>query len=346
MKGIFPKLVVVALALTFVVGADAIAQEKRIGTSAASELLIPIGARYIAMGGAPIATASGVEALYWNPAGLARSQYTADAMFAHNEHIADINVNYAALGIRFGNIGSFGFSVKALDLGDILETTEIAPDGTGALISPQFVSVGLTYARALTDRIAVGTTLTFISEDLQTARASARGVAFDFGVQYNDLASINGLSLAVAIKNLGPSIAFGGSGLLRDSQPNDIDRGSSPLEIVTQQDELPSYIVLGASYKFSVGELSSVELVSTFQDNNFDNDTGNFGGEYNYNNLFFGRLGYSFAPDEQSNNFIYGFTAGAGIHYDFSNIGISVDYAYRDVDTFDSQNIIQVKLGF
>ncbi len=346
MKGIFHKLMVLALMLTMLVGVDAIAQENRIGSNAASELLIPVGARYIAMGGAPVATVSGVEAIYWNPAGLARSNYTADAMFSHMTHIADINVNYAALGIRFGNVGTFGFSVKAMDIGDIPVTTETSPDGTGALLNPQFVTVGVTYSRALTDRISIGTTVNFVNEDLETARASARGVAFDFGVQYRDLASIEGLSLAVAIKNLGPSMSFSGSGLLRPAQPTDVDRGSSPLEIVTQNDELPSYIVIGASYQFGLGELSNLELVSTFQDNNFDDDFGSFGAEYNYNNLFYGRLGYTIAPDAASDTFIYGFAAGAGIHYDFSNIGITVDYTYRDVDVFDSSNIFQVKLGF
>ena len=45
---------------------------ERTGTGGASQLNIPVGARSMAMGGANIASAYGIEALYWNPAGVAK----------------------------------------------------------------------------------------------------------------------------------------------------------------------------------------------------------------------------------------------------------------------------------
>lgn len=344
MKTIFNKFMILCLVLSVLTSVDAIAQETRAGTNAASELLIPVGARYIAMGGASIATVQGVESIYWNPAGLATSDYNADVMFSHMSYIADIGVNYAALSLKFAGLGSFGFSIKALDIGDIPVTTEFAPDGTGAMLSPQFVTAGLTYSRALTDRISIGVTGSIISETLE--RITANGFAFDFGVQYRGLANIEGLSVAVAVKNLGGSMQFGGSGLLRDSQATGADRGSSPLQVVTQKDELPSYIVLGVSYAVRLGETSNLELVSTFQDNNFQDDNARFGAEYTYNDLFFIRGGYSVAPEARSNADIFGLSLGAGIHYDFQQIGITIDYAYRDVDFFDASSIFSIKLGF
>ena len=41
----------------------------RTGTGGASQLLIPVGARDLAMGGSTISTTYGIEALFWNPAG-------------------------------------------------------------------------------------------------------------------------------------------------------------------------------------------------------------------------------------------------------------------------------------
>lgn len=344
MKGMFGKFLILCLVLLFLTSVTGIAQEKRVGTNAAPELLIPVGARYIAMGGASAATVQGVEAIFWNPAGLARSDYNADAIFSHVRHIADININYAAVGLRFGNLGTFGFSIKALDIGDIPITTEFDPDGTGGTFQPQFITAGFSYSRALTDRISVGGTFNIVNETID--KVSARGTAFDFGVQYRGLADIEGLNLAVAIKNLGPSMSYGGSGLLRQAQPQNADRGPTPYQVETQKDELPSLIVIGASYSMQLGELSKVELVSTYQDNNFEDDTGNIGAEYNYNNLFFVRAGYGFAPDAASDVFIYGLTAGAGIHYDFSSVGVTLDYAYRQTDFFDAGNTISLKLGF
>jgi len=344
MKGMFGKFLIFCLVGLFLTSESGIAQETRIGTSAAPELLIPVGARYIAMSGASAATAQGAEAIFWNPAGLARSDYNADAMFSHVRHIADININYAAIGLRFGNIGTFGFSIKALDIGDIPVTTEFAPDGTGGTFEPQFITAGLSYSRALTDRISVGATFNFINETID--RVSARGTAFDFGVQYHGLADIDGLSLAVTLKNLGPSMSFSGPGLLREAEPVTGDRGATPYQIDTQEDELPSFIVIGASYTWQLGELSKLEVVSTYQDNNFVDDVGNFGAEYSYNNMFFLRAGYGVAPDAAEDVFIYGLTAGAGIHYDFPGIGITLDYAYRQTDFFDAGNTVTLRLGF
>ena len=349
MKNNLYKIMILCLVLMFVFSVNGIAQEDRTGTNAASELLIPVGARYLAMGGASVSSVEGLEAIFWNPAGVARSQYTANAMFSHMSHIADINMNYVAVSAAFPNLGTIGFSIKALDIGDIEETTIESPDGTGALLNPQFITAGLTYSRTLTDRIAVGFNIKLISETIE--RISASGFAVDFGVQYRDLASINGLSIGLVVKNLGPSIAFGGSGLLRQALPNDVDRGSSPLQVVAQKDELPSSLEIGLGYSIALGEQSKINISTVFQDNNFQDDVGRFGGEYNYNDLFFVRAGYSLSPDAADDptgksGFIYGLTAGAGVHYDFPQIGITVDYAYRDVDIFDASNIISVRLGF
>ncbi len=344
MKKTFSKIIILCLVFFMMASVNGNAQEVRTGTNAASELLIPVGARYIAMGGAPVATVTGVDAIYWNPAGLSQSNYTADVMFSRMTHIAGIDINYAALRLEFGGLGTVGFSLKALDIGNIAVTTEFDPDGTGAILNPQFVTAGLSYAKTLTDRISVGATVNIISETLE--RVNATGVAFDFGVQYHGLANVEGLSVGVVVKNLGPSIGFSGSGLLRDSRVSNVDRGSSPLQIQTQKDELPSYIGLGLSYDLKLNDKSSVIISTSFQDNNFSDDSGLFGGEYNYDNLFYVRAGYSVVPDAATDVNIYGFTAGGGIHYDFKNLGITVDYAYRNVDFFDASNVFTIALGF
>ncbi|MFQ6113862.1 MAG: PorV/PorQ family protein [bacterium] len=353
MKRIFYKLLVPCLVLLLLTSVNGIAQEKRVGTNAASELLIPVGARYIAMGGASLALVKGVEAIYWNPAGLTLSDYTADAMFSHMSYIADMKLNYVAVAAKFGGLGSLGFSIKSLDIGDIVVTTEEFPDGTGALFSPQFIVGGLTYSRALSDRVSVGATLNVISEDIE--RVSARSFAFDIGVQYRNLANINGLNVAVVVKNIGPSMKYSGTGLLRRADAQNVDRSPGPLAVEAQRDELPSVLEIGASYTFTMGENSKINVMGLFQDNNFTDDVARLGAEYDFNDLFFVRAGYSLAPDaadedlttfEGQNSYIYGLTLGAGIHYDFPKIAVTIDYAYRDVDFFESNNVFQIRLGF
>ena len=63
--------------------------------------------------------------------------------------------------------------------------------------------------------------------------------------------------------------------------------------------------------------------------------------------IFFLRGGYNLALAGGDDS-IYGFTAGAGVDYQVgSGIGITFDYAYRDVKDFPTSNhIFTVKLAF
>ena len=64
-------------------------------------------------------------------------------------------------------------------------------------------------------------------------------------------------------------------------------------------------------------------------------------------NTFFLRGGYNFLM-ENTDQSVYGFTAGAGIDYKLTDdIGVVFDYAYRDVQDFPTANhIFTVKLAF
>jgi len=326
--------------------------ENRVGTNAAPELSIPVGARDLALGGSSIATTSGIEAIFWNPAGLARAEHSANAMFSHMNWIADIGVEYVAVSGAFEGFGTIGFSVKSLSIGDIEVTTEDAPDGTGQLISPTVVNLGLTYSRLVTDRISVGTTFTLISNRID--RVAATGFSFSAGVQYSGLGGVNGLSLGVAVKNIGPQMQFEGDGLLRQGNVNDVLRPGSFYRVTAASFELPSTIELGLAYKVDVGEQNALNLSGIFQNNNFSVDEYRVGAEYGYNDMFFLRGGYGFAENSKNNDLpladktsqIFGFTAGAGIHYELGSMDFALDYAYQDVEFLDANHVFSLKFGF
>src|SRR5207249_4204003 len=67
----------------------------KVGTASGIELLIPIGARSIALGSSSLALVSGTEAIYWNPAGLVRENRSTGVMISHMSYLADINIEYA-----------------------------------------------------------------------------------------------------------------------------------------------------------------------------------------------------------------------------------------------------------
>ena len=346
MRPVGHRLFVFAIiALTIAAGGNLYAgRGDKSGTSAAPELLIPVGGRGIALGGSSLAIAMGIDAIYWNPAGLSRSKYKTEAMFSHMSYIADIGVEYVAVGSTFEGFGTIGLSLKTLSFGDFEITTEDNPDGTGQTFSPTFVTMGLTYSRLLTDRISVGITTNLISERID--RVSATGVGFNFGVQYSGFVGVGGLNIGVAVKNIGPAMKFDGPGLLREASATDVLRPASFYKIEAASDELPSIIEIGMGYSYQFEQQNVFTVSTLFQNNNLSDDEYKFGLEYGYDNTFFLRGGWSIAQETVTDSYIYGGTVGAGVHYGFSGLDFSFDYAFRAAKFFGGTHVFALALGF
>ena len=318
---------------------------KRNGTAGAQELLIPVGARGLAFSGSYISGISGVDAIYYNPAGLSASQNSTEALFTYMNYIADIGISYAAIGVNFEGFGALGFSVKSLDFGDIPVTTTENPYGTGATFSPTYVTLGLTYSNSLTDRIRVGVNVNLITEKI--VRTSASGVSLDIGVQYNGIAEIEGLNLGVVLKNFGPQMSFNGPDLLRNAVDESGNRGTQKYQIDAAGFELPSQLELGVSYERRFSSDYKATIITSFQNNNFANDEYRAAAEFSFKDMFAVRGGYAYQPDAAGNEeeAIFGPTFGAGINL-HSGIDVTVDYAYRWARYFDANHMFTVKLGF
>ena len=349
-KGFNILIYLVLFSLVFLAAQAEAGSEKRRGTAGALELLIPVGSRGTALGGSFNASITGVEAIFWNPAGLAVSPAKAEVMASHFEYIAGIDIEYAAAAAKF-DIGTIAVSVKSLDFGDIPITTEAAPEGTGQTFSPTFVTVGLTYSKQMTDRIAFGTTAKILSETINNN--SANGIAFDFGIQY--IAGGTGLKLGIALKNIGPNMNFDGSDTETRVPPADTEPGTrnSNLRTPLAAFELPSTLELGLSYDLSMGENNALTVAGNFMNHNFGFDTYGLSAEYGFNNWVFLRGGYvtSFNPgtDEfvsSDEEFLFGPSFGAGINLNVGSFNVLFDYAYRSTKFFDDNQWFTLALQF
>lgn len=310
----------------------------RIGTAAGEQLLVPVGGRDLAMGGANVAYSSGLDAMYWNPAGFSNLDLKAAATFSTMQIFGDINVNYLALGLKLGSNSALGFSIKAFDFGDIPFTTNEDIDGnSGRTFSPSFVTGALTYSRKLTDAVQVGFTGKLISESVP--RASAAAVAFDLGIQYHNLGGLEGVSMGLVVKNIGTNLQYTGSAFLVEAATNFQSRP-------TATDQLPASVELGAGYKRNINEDNAIIFNGNFVNNNFGNDDYKLGVEYTYSDLFSLRGGYKFVQDVSSSDVENKFTLGAGLHYAVGNTSWTLDYAYRDSEFFDSSNFFSLTVGF
>lgn len=316
----------------------------RTGTAGATELLIPVSARNLALSNSFTSSLSGVDGIPNNPASLGILTKN-ELAFSSMKYLADINLYYFSAGANLGEVGNFGFSIRTLDFGKITRTTVSNPKGTGETFSPSFITVGLTYGRELTENIQFGTTLKYVYESILNTKAN--GIGLDIGFQYSGADILPGLNFGIAIKNLGLNkLAFEGQSLTTSTARPDGAPANAPkraLRTPTEAFDMPSSFEFGLSYVLGIDDLQSLALSSNYVNNNLSLDTYNFGGEYNYQNLLFLRGGYSLVPDAVDNPF--GPTFGVGLKY---NLGFdfTLDYAYRQVDIFaDANQLVTIKIG-
>lgn len=316
----------------------------RIGTAAGTQLQQPVGARGVAMAGANIVYTSGVDALYWNPAGLSNMEASFVGSFTHNTVLSDIGINYLGLGLNMGSFGSIGFDIKSFDFGDVPLTTIQDMDGSsGATFSPTWATIGLTYANKLTNAIQVGVKAKMVHESIP--RVSGTAFVFDLGIQYMNLAGVEGVSFAVVMKNIGANMQYEGSGLM--NKIIEQDGTISYYNIEAASDQLPAFLQIGLAYDYKVTEMSKLLVTGLFQNNNLEYDAMRFGAEFSYDNFLALRGGYNYVMDmAEGEEPMYTFTLGGGIKYDVGGVMLGLDYAFRDSRWFDANNMFTIKVGF
>ena len=341
-KSKFSVLFFLALMVGFLCMPTFAGDDSRVGTASGTQVVIPVSAREVALGAANLALTAGSNAIHYNPAGLARQTALAEGQFSTMQIFNDISVSYVAVTYNDEDFGAIGLSIKSLGFGDIPLTTNQDMDGeSGQTYSPTFVTVGLTYARPLTEAVNLGLTAKLINESVP--RASASAFAFDIGLQYDRLGGIDGVSFAVAVKNIGTKMEYTGSGLgyrIQEGSREDI------LGRPAQSSNLPATVELGLAYTTQVDESNNLLFTGIFENNNLGNDGARFGLEYNYDNFLFARGGYNHTLKVDAEDLLYTWVVGAGIHYPLGGLDFTFDYAYRYSQYFDANNIFTIILGF
>jgi hypothetical protein len=320
----------------------------RVGTSGAQELRIPVGAASIATGGSTVALGDGLRNIYWNPASLAATDQS-EGVVAYSSYIGDTKVNYGAISTHMGSQGQIALSVKILNLGDIVVTTEDAPEGTGEVLNPNFGVFGLTYGRRMTDRVHLGFTGSFISE--KVADVSASGFAIDLGVQYDT--GWRGLRFGFAMKNVGPDMRYTGPNLeQRLVLPND-DPAAVPhvVQLQAASFELPSYLQIGVSYDLPMGGDRHSTIYGAFHGNNFGTDEYRLGAEVPIGGFLALRGGFvgqvPLKEADRQENYLYSYSYGAGFNFKLGDRPLALDWAGTHVgDFFDDNQQVSLHIAF
>lgn len=315
----------------------------KVGTTAAPFLNVGMGARAIAMGGAYVSMANDATALYWNPAGLAVMPGS-EAVFNHSEWIADINFDFAGVALNLGGMGTFGFFGNFMTIGEMDVTTELYPEGTGQRFNSGSYTMGLSYARSLTDRFAIGANVKFVHEYIMNS--SANGLALDIGTVFTT--QFRGLRLGASISNFGTKMRMTGRDLLVQHDTDPLREGNNDkvnANLATDAYEMPLYLRVGMSYNLLQDMKKHALWLAVDAVHPSDNvEMVNVGAEYALDNMFFLRGGYAslFSKDAEQ-----GLTLGAGLRYGFGGrTALKVDYAYEAFGRFDYIQKFTLGVGF
>lgn len=350
------KLIIYTAGLVLAAGAAntlKAGNEDRAGQAGAHELLINPWARSSGWGGANSAFVSGVEAMNLNVGGLALNKKT-EILFAHTEWLRGSDVKIESFGIaqKVGEGGSMGLSIMSMNFGDIERTTENQPDGGAGTFTPQFINIGLSYAKEFSNSIRGGLTLRIISESISDIKSN--GMTVDAGIQYvtgfNE--ARDNLKFGIALRNVGTPMKFEGEGLSTRND-NPVTNINVLQEQRTERFEMPSLVNIGLAYDIKAGEDHRVTPAVSFTSHSFIRDQFALGIEYAFKSLFMLRGGYTI--DKKDKNAIVderisalmGPSGGVTFEIPLGKGGkkLGIDYSFRATETFDGTHSIGGRLS-
>ncbi|MXW84072.1 MAG: PorV/PorQ family protein [Rhodothermaceae bacterium] len=323
--------------------------QSRSGTTAAAFLTIGTGARGQSLGHAYTALATGADALFWNPAGAARTygDHSSGSVFlSHSRWFADITYNAAATVIPVSGDRVLGLSVAAVNYGTMIVRTVAFPEGTGETFRANDFSLGLSYAQPLTESFYFGGTAKYVRQQIRDMHASTVGFDVGFVLQSGYL---GGLVLAASIQNFGGKMQMTGINSVVFVDIDETTSGNNP--------DIPARIEMDAwdlplSFKFGMAmpvvqvgmvELTALADIQQSNDNSLNSDVGAQLRVYNRTFNFDLRGGYK---DLFLDNVDSHATFGAGLDVRAFGLRIGFDYAYTPFDLLGQTQVVDFRMYF
>ncbi|UCD38882.1 MAG: PorV/PorQ family protein, partial [Fidelibacterota bacterium] len=338
------RAVIIVLACGLIPLTDGHAQVvKKLGTSAATFLRIPVGARGSALGSAYVSRSEDATTLFWNPSGLSRLSGTSITL-DYAPWLPGLDFSYAGLAIPMGNLGGIGLSVTSLNSEKMDVTTPQYPMGTGETFTAASLALGFTYARNLTDRFSIGVTVKYIQERIY--HSYANGIGFDIGTLFN--IPFRGIRLGISVANFGSKMQMDGEDLnVRvDIAPDQKGNNQTIVGALrTDKFDIPLIMRIGLSGELVESDQMRITWVMDGINPNDNTISLNLGLECAlWRESVVLRAGYNNLLLEDN---IRGFTAGAGLSIPWAQVrGMSIDYAFQDFQYLGGVNRFSVSAGF
>ena len=338
----------------FSIVSSALAQNSPINvvTTAVPFLRISPDARAGGMGDLGVATTPDVNSQFYNVAKYAFASNPSGIGMTYTPWLKDLGLNDVYLASLAGyykldDVQAISGSLRYFSLGNIQFTDNLGNDLNS--FRPREVAVDAGYSRKLSDRLSLGIALRYINSNLAGGQAISgvsykpgNAVSGDVGLYYNSLGDDgSGLSLGLALTNLGSKISYTSDATQKDYIPANFTLGAVYTSVSNEVNKLsfgldihklmvPTPPLLGDSAGL-VNYRSKGVVGSWFS--SFGDATGGFaeelkefyfslGGEYTYDEQFSLRAGY-FYENQTKGNRQY-FSLGAGFKY--SSLAFNLSY--------------------
>lgn len=306
------------------------AEIKKVAQSGYQFLKIDADARAAAMGGAFILVGTGASSMFYNPAGMTEQPVSIDFFSTQTNWLADIG--YYTLGVtkKLGNFGVIGFSMQTSDYGSIIGT-RVADNTAGFIetgnIEVEALAMGVSFAKSLTDRFAVGGQVKFVSQSLGNTLMldgseksnKTDGLAYDFGTIYYP--GIKSFRFGMGVRNFSKNFKY--------------EDDSFPLPLTFTMGVALDVMDFVGSFGENHNLLVEVDAVHPID----YTERVNMGIEYGFKKIFFLRGGYKFNHDTE------GLSLGVGFSIRLIGLMTKLSYSFNDAGSFYPVNRISIGIS-
>jgi len=294
--------------------------------------------RAAAMGEAVTSIDGSSVSMFFNPSGMARMENLASVSVGQVNWIAGIKHVYGSVAFSpaNGNYGVIGFTFRTVNYGSLQETI-LASNDQGFIdvgtFSPTAFAAGVGYAKALSDKFAVGGDVNYVKQDLgqSIVKIDSAGNPVKKGESQNVISFDFGLIYRTGFK----SLAFG----------MDIRNFSREIKYEQESFQLPLIFRIGISmnlldlWNMDSKEHSFLLSVDATHPRDYPEQV-NVGAEYTFMQMVSLRAGYMF------NNTEYGLTAGLGVHKEIGGVTIGIDYSYTPFGVFTNVQRLGLQVDY
>ncbi len=284
---------------------------QRTGTTSLQFLKIGVGARATGMAESFVAVSNDITSLQWNPAGLVSFKENGITA-SYTQWFVDTRLSNFGGVYHFGGSNAIGFNVVSLSTEDMKVTTEYQPNGTGEYFRFSDLSIGLSYARQMTEQFSFGATVKYVVEDLGALKM--QGVLGDLATFYRT--GLGTSRFAIMISNFGGQVTPTGDAPLANGGTTNTFQRFPP----------PTNFQLGFAIEPWMNKNN--RLTTSIQLNSPTDNAENlcFGAEYAYKDFLYFRGGFKVNVDDEN------FSGGVGVKVPISFAYTNFDYSISNYE--------------